>query len=75
MGRGQQGLLLGGSGLLQLRNQALQLLAGLRLSRDLSRGCIELGHEGLGVGTVGQGRGIDSHKWGELLELLGNRLG
>ena len=74
MGRGQQGLLLGGSGLLQLRNQALQLLAGLRLSRDLSRGCIELGHEGLGVGAGGECIGIDRHERRELLEFLCDRL-
>ena len=74
MGRGQQGLLLGGSGLLQLRNQALQLLTRLGVGRDLHSGRIELDHKGLGVGTVGQGRGIDRHERRELLEFLCDRL-
>ena len=74
MGRGQQGLLLGGGCLLQLRDQALQLLARLCLGRDLHSGRIELRHEGLGVGTVSQGRGIDRHERRELLEFLCDRL-
>ena len=75
LGGREQCLLLGWCRLLQLRNQTLQLLAGLRLSRDLGCGCIELGHEGLRIGAGGECIGIDGDNRGELLELLGNRLG
>ena len=75
LGSCEQRLLLGRRRLLQLRNQALHLLVGLRVSRDLSRGRIELGHERLGIGAGCKCIGINGDKRGELLELLGNRLG